>query len=153
MLAHPQHQQARGCEWRHSDKRHRDTDENRQKTDPVGDGANCFHELPLSTVILRPPPRVCKHAPASREIQACANGCRLEGRNCPRSATGREAQQQAEMQKRCLQATASCQESRRPHAVRTAASGSALWQATGNQIKTQSLNWGMAPIGSAHEPS
>ena len=54
-LAYPQHQQARGCEWRHGDKRHNDTDENRQETDPAGDGANCFHDVPLSTVDLAAP--------------------------------------------------------------------------------------------------
>ncbi|MGX9144654.1 hypothetical protein [Mesorhizobium sp. 128a] len=75
MLAHSQDEQARSCEWCHSDKRYRDTDENRQETNPAGDGANCFHELPLSTVnFVAFPARACKDAPASREIQAYANG-------------------------------------------------------------------------------
>lgn len=73
-LAYPQHQQARGCEWRQDDKRHRDTDENRQETNPAGDGANCFHDVPLSTVDLAAPLRApAKDDLTSGEIQACSN--------------------------------------------------------------------------------
>jgi len=73
MLAHSQHQQARGCERRHGDKRHRDTDEDRQETDPAGNGANSFHDVPFPPLnLVASSARVCKHAPASREIQACA---------------------------------------------------------------------------------
>jgi hypothetical protein len=48
VLTHPQqHEQARRGERRHDDERHRDTNENRQETNPAGDGANCFHDVPF----------------------------------------------------------------------------------------------------------